>query len=239
MKDFTHVDNFTGYMRVVADFVTQNGKAGQSVLDVPAGNGLLGDELKAKGFAVTCADINSERLEYVYANMEKPLPFADGQFDFAICMEGIEHVINPHQLASELTRIIKPGGHIVISMPNVQCLYSRLKFLFTGIFYQFEPEFTRHPGGALVDRGHISALSYIQLNYLFREANAKPVYISGDKIKKKILFPLYAILWIINIIYFSIKEKRATQPELNEQYALMKNTHLQLSRSMVAVWQKI
>lgn len=238
MKDFTHVSNFTGYMRVVADFVIQNGKPGQSVLDIPAGNGLMAEELRSKGFQVTCADINSERPDYVYANMEKVLPFPDQHFDFVICMEGLEHVINPDDLVGELSRITKPGGSVIISMPNVQCLYSRLKFLFTGIFYQFEPEFTRHPNGAMVDRGHISALSYMQINYLFEEFKLSPSFISGDKIKKKILIPIYFLAGLVNFLFLKQKAKTASTAQLQSIYKITNNLRYLLSRSIVAAWNK-
>ena len=235
MQDFTHVSNFPDYMKKVARFITNQGKRGNKVLDLPAGNGLFADRLKTQGFDVTCGDINSERSEYVHTNMEALLPFEDCTFDFVTCMEGVEHVINPSQLISELARITKHDGHVVITMPNVQNIYSRLKFLFTGVFYQFEPEFLRHPNGRLIDRGHISSLTYTQLNYIFVEAGLTPVLIDGDKFKKKILMPLYLVLGFINLFIYQLKKR--TNPELMP-YHLMMSSKFLLSRSLIAVWKK-
>lgn len=235
MQDFTHVSNFPGYMQQVAQLIQSNGKSSQSVLDMPAGNGLFADQLRQAGFKVTCGDFNSERPDYVYVNMEEKLPFDDETFDFVTCMEGIEHVINPHQLVAELSRVVKKGGQVIITMPNVQNFYSRLKFLFTGIFYQFEPEFSQHPRGRPIDRGHISSLSYTQLNYLFKENNLHPNLIRGDKIKKKILLPIYVVLAAANALHYAIKiaQKRNELP-----YSQMLSLQFMTSRSLIAGWQK-
>ncbi|MFZ9408137.1 MAG: class I SAM-dependent methyltransferase [Burkholderiaceae bacterium] len=234
-RDFTHDSSFTDYMRVVEKILTRLGKVSDSILDMPAGNGLFADKMRSKGFTVTCGDINQERDDYVHVNMERPLPSETESFDFVTCMEGLEHVINPSSLLAELSRVVKKGGHVVITMPNVQNLYSRLSFLFTGTFYQFDPDFTRHPNGRLIDRGHISPLSYLQINYIFGEYGLKPVIIDGNKWKKKVLLPLYLPLALINIVFYRLKSKNDL---VETPYGLMSNPDYLLSRSLIAVWQK-
>ena len=173
-RDFSHDSTFTDYMATVEKIVTREGHAGQKVLDMPAGNGLFADRLRSQGFEVTCGDINRERPDYVYVNMEQPLPFADETFDFAICMEGVEHVINPSLLIAELSRVVKKGGRVIITTPNLQNMYSRLKFLLTGEFYQYNPELAQHPRGRLIDRGHIAPMNFSTLNYIFGEHQLTP-----------------------------------------------------------------
>ncbi len=235
MKKFTHVANFPVYMSKVANFIEVTGKEKQLVLDMPAGNGLFADKLRQIGFVVTCGDFNSERRDYVYVNMEQQLPFDDETFDFVTCMEGIEHVINPNKLIEELSRVVKKGGHVIITMPNVQNFYSRLMFLFTGVFYQFNSEFSRHPMGNPIDRGHISSLTYTQLNYLFSEYNLHPDYIDGDRFKKKVLFPIYLFLGLFNYIHY---KKKIASGKIDMPYSLMINTNFFLSRSLIAGWKK-
>lgn len=47
-------------------------------------------------------------------------PYDDGQFDTVICGELIEHLFeDPMHLMSEINRILKPGGHIVLTTPNI------------------------------------------------------------------------------------------------------------------------
>ena len=116
-KAFSHVANFTGYMQIAADHFAA--RRGLRVLDLPAGNGLLADALRGMGHEVVCGDINRERPDYRYVDMAQPLPFADAEFDAVICLEGLEHLVDPVQLVASLCRVTRPGGEIVISTPNV------------------------------------------------------------------------------------------------------------------------
>jgi ubiquinone/menaquinone biosynthesis C-methylase UbiE len=46
------------------------------------------------------------------------LPFKSQSFDGVICSEVLEHVPDHHQAARELLRVLKPTGHLVISVPR-------------------------------------------------------------------------------------------------------------------------
>ena len=193
-KRFSHVANFTGYMRIAAEwFAAQPGPL--RVLDLPAGNGLLANAIRNMGHEVACGDINRERPDYHYVDMSQPLPFAADTFDAVLCLEGVEHLVNPVAYIRELSRIVRPGGHIVLSTPNVMNFWSRLHFLFTGAYYQFNPAAVPElkPDEA-ADRGHVFPLSYFQLRYLFGEQGVDVVQAMGDKYKRKLLFPLYFLL---------------------------------------------
>ena len=235
-RRFTHVPNFTGYMAVVADFVLGAGRPGLEILDMPAGNGLLAEYLRQRGCKVVCGDINAERPDYVPVNMEKRLPFEDSSFDAVICLEGIEHVIDPCCLIREICRVLRPDGFVVLSTPNVQSLYSRLKFLFTGTFYQFEPAGHRRPGASLADRGHVSPLSLVQLDYLFGEFGLVPQKVTGDRIKKKILFPIYLALWSFNVLALWARKRRSSRDDVTRLYALLTDFRPMMSRSLITVW---
>lgn len=235
MKEFSHVSNFTGYMAKVRDIIQRNGSAGQKVLDMPAGNGMFSQALRQDGFQVISADINEESPDFVYANMEEPrLPFEDATFDWTICMEGIEHVLSPSQLISELCRVTKPDGRVIISTPNVQNLYSRLKFLFSGVLYMFEPETTRHPQGKLMDRGHISPMTFPALCYLFSEHNFEIELVSGDKFKRKAYMPIYCLLALVSNLV--LRRRRQKFPDVTS-YKYLNQRELLLSRSFIGCWK--
>jgi len=188
-KDYSHVGNFTGYMEIVSRLV-QSSAARQRILDIPAGNGQLSERLRAAGHAVVCADINHEKPDYVFADLSQPLPFKDGEFDTVMCLEGIEHVVDSAALVREFCRIIRPGGRMIISLPNVQNVFSRFQFLCTGTFYQFTPWMSRQlQPGETIDRGHVSPLSYHQLRYLFGTCGMRLTTVAGDRWKKKWLIP--------------------------------------------------
>ena len=135
---FSHARNFTGYMETVVEMFRE-GPRGLRLLDLPAGSGRVADALRGLGHEVVCGDINAVRPDYLHIDMNDRLPFEDARFDGVICLEGIEHTLDPVGLIGELTRICRKGGKIIVSTPNVTNAYSRLQFLFTGTFYQFNP----------------------------------------------------------------------------------------------------
>lgn len=68
-------------------------------------------------------------IEPVEANVEQPLPFADGSFDAVVAGELLEHLQLPEALLAEARRVLRPGGVLVGSVPNAFRLQSRLRFL--------------------------------------------------------------------------------------------------------------
>lgn len=224
-------------MSVVADLVLSTGRDDLAVLDLPAGNGLLADYLRERGCRVTCGDINSERDDYVHVNMEERLPFNDGSFDVVICLEGIEHVIEPARLVRELCRVVRKEGVVILSLPNVQSFYSRLKFLLTGVFYQFEPDGRRHPKGRLIDRGHVSPLTLVQLDYIFGEYGWQLHSVAGDRIKRKLLLPIYGVLWVCQRACSVARRWRCRKDDVRRLYAFLDQPRAMLSRSLITVWR--
>ena len=241
-QKFTHVGNFTGYMEVVARHFSELEKRVR-ILDLPAGNGLLGDAFRGMGHEVVSADINRERPEYVYVDMARRLPFSNGEFDAVVCLEGLEHLVNPVQLIAELCRVTRAGGQIVVSTPNVMNFYSRLQFLFTGVPYQFNPAAVDEvEPGVAADRGHVFPLSYFQLRFLFEQHGARVARVLGDRYKRKALMPLYLALlpfgWIWSQLLFGRQGDARYGARNRELKAVSLSGPLLYSRSLVLVLEK-
>lgn len=240
-RDFTHVANFTGYMGIVFDLV-QSANEPQRILDVPAGSGLLAGRLRAAGHDAVCADINQEQPDYVYADLNAPLPFANESFDTCLCLEGIEHVIAPPALVAELCRLTRPGGRIILSTPNVQNVYSRFKFLCTGFFFQFAPDQARllQPGERK-DRGHVSPLTYSQLRYLFAAHGARLVALRGDRWKKKWLLPWLLPFVGLGWVWGRWELARCHPPPTKDHRQMLRDVFSApalFSRSLICVFRK-
>ncbi len=49
----------------------------------------------------------------------RTFPFADGEFDSVICNQVLEHVFTPGEFLAEIRRVLKPGGHLLLTVPFV------------------------------------------------------------------------------------------------------------------------
>jgi glycosyltransferase involved in cell wall biosynthesis/SAM-dependent methyltransferase len=87
---------------------------------------------------VTSASGESFTCEIDHFDAEKDVfPYPDGHFATAICGELIEHLFaDPMHLMSEVNRILKPGGHLVLTTPNIAALRG-----ISGILQGYHPGF--------------------------------------------------------------------------------------------------
>lgn len=103
---------------------------GRTVLDAGSGEG-YGCALLAAAGAASCVGVDvapeavehartahgSDTVEFVTGDVTK-LSFEDASFDVVTCFETIEHVGAQERVVSELARVLRPGGTLLISSPN-------------------------------------------------------------------------------------------------------------------------
>jgi SAM-dependent methyltransferase len=115
------------------------------VLDAGCGEGLLVEEF-ASTLDVVGVDANFSSA-HVRAGSILDLPFAAESFDRVLCLDVLEHLQYDHQTRAfaELSRVLKPNGELLLSLPNLAHLQSRLKFLLTGELVRTSSP-SKHPG---------------------------------------------------------------------------------------------
>ena len=101
-----------------------------SVLEIGCGSGAFGALVKQqRGCRYTgdelmdqAAELAKTRLdEVVVTNIETtPLPFPKESFDCLVCNDVLEHLVDPWSVLKMLTGFLKPGGYVIISLPNVR-----------------------------------------------------------------------------------------------------------------------
>jgi SAM-dependent methyltransferase len=97
------------------------------VLDVGCGDGAILKPLLSQHeihgvdiSAVAVEQANAAGIRAKQHDLEDPLPFADGFFDSVFCGETIEHQVDTDWLLSEINRVLKVNGQVVLTYPNIR-----------------------------------------------------------------------------------------------------------------------
>jgi ubiquinone/menaquinone biosynthesis C-methylase UbiE len=88
------------------------------------------------------------------------LPFGDCLFDYVVCTETLEHVPDDRAVLSELVRVLRPGGVLVVSVPDE---YSER------LLWRLSPRYRNTPGG------HVRIYQRKAIERLLRESGTEPV----------------------------------------------------------------
>jgi 2-polyprenyl-3-methyl-5-hydroxy-6-metoxy-1,4-benzoquinol methylase len=99
---------------------------GKTLLDAGSGTGWFSERACQRGAKVTSLDVGEKLLAQVAKKCDSErvvgdllsLPFEPDRFDFVICSEVIEHTTDPERAVRELARVLKPGGVLVVTVPN-------------------------------------------------------------------------------------------------------------------------
>ena len=131
----------SSFSRRAAAILTLPGGArpGEYWLDAGCGTGTLARHLAQRGCRVTGVDGSARMIEvaeraaagshgaldFLHVNDVVALPFAAGSFDGVICSSVLEYVNSPPRVLAELARVLRPGGRLLVSVPNRQALLRR------------------------------------------------------------------------------------------------------------------
>lgn len=67
------------------------------------------------------------------------MPYEEGFFQTVVAWGLLEHLENPFHFIRECHRVLMPGRYLILSMPNLLHIRSRLKFLLSGMFPRWNP----------------------------------------------------------------------------------------------------
>jgi len=110
------------------------------VLDLGCSAGLLAEQIRASGHTVVGVDaielpgVRDRTDDFFLADLEKPLaPEIGLGFDVVIAGDIIEHLARPGEALKEMRRVLRPGGQLILSVPNFGHWYPRFRVAF-GLF---------------------------------------------------------------------------------------------------------
>lgn len=178
------------------------GSAAPVVLDVGCGDGWFLDHLAAHARDRTVRYVGVDYSEYQLAkaarlpyefhkaDLGEGIPLPDASVDVIHAAEVIEHLYDPDLLVDECARVLRPGGHLVVTTPNLHAWYNRALFLagIQPIFYETSSRSTEVGAGPLrrlkqTTRpvGHLRLFNRTALVDLLRRGGFAPISVRGAR----------------------------------------------------------
>jgi SAM-dependent methyltransferase len=166
---------------VLAELKTRLPKQSR-ILDLGAGEGAFSVLLKGLGYGVLAVDRDdsywkADGIEFQKVDLDGEFSgalLAAAPFDAIATIEVIEHVENPFSFARECAKLLKPGGLLFVTSPNVESISSRLIFLYTGWMRNFGEYET-------VRSAHITPIFKWKFDMLLSEAGLETIYEGYDR----------------------------------------------------------
>lgn len=153
--------------------------AGGVLADIGCGTGDLWRALR--GPFRSCVGVDAVRYDGLPADVTfhpadldaARLPIPDASVDAAAAVEVIEHLENPRALVRELTRIVRPGGWVVVTTPNQLSALSLLTLAVKGHFSAFQDN--QYPA-------HRTALVEIDLRRILTECGLRDLGVTFTRL---------------------------------------------------------
>ena len=142
------------------------------ILDIPAGQGAFAAKARESGYEVRCGDIDVSRfkvhgIKCNQVDLNKLWPYTSSMFDYVVSIEAIEHLENPWHVVREANRVLRLGGKLLITTPNILTIKSRLSYLLHGypnyFHYMIEHEPDRQTESPI---DHINPVSFLELRHI-------------------------------------------------------------------------
>jgi SAM-dependent methyltransferase len=117
-----------------ADWLDQMIPAGSQILEIGCGRGLLLSALQQRGHrcvGIERSDLAANRAKEIPGLLIHTAPMAEcrlpeGSFDLVILWHVLEHLHDPAQTVALIHRLLRPGGQLILEVPNLAALQSRI-----------------------------------------------------------------------------------------------------------------
>ena len=147
--------------------------------------------------------------------MAKELPFETGSFDYLISIEGIEHIENQFLFLRECSRILKKGGKLFLTTPNVSSHESRFTFFITG--YHDNPPGPIRNDLQNIFMEHINLIPFHRLEIFLRFAGFEIQKLTAYRMRKGSLF-FYPFILPISVVRNWILYRKGYKGRMDEKY---------------------
>ena len=170
------------------------------IFDFGAGRGhmceRLGNYAQQQGIepsdCVIASEVVPECFEYEPIECRKiginsEIPMDDDSLDVVYAIEVLEHCRRPYDFFDQAFRVLKPGGMVLFSVPNIMHLTSRLQNLFQGYGEMFDaPSKLEENAGRIC--GHIMPLNFAWFHYGLTVSGFEQIKSHADRRKRGAMF---------------------------------------------------
>jgi 2-polyprenyl-3-methyl-5-hydroxy-6-metoxy-1,4-benzoquinol methylase len=137
--NYTRKASFKDRLHIFVEAVKNRAAAPSRVLDFGCGPGIIAVELAKLGYEVQGFDGSVEMVRMCRTRVEKlglknasfdhhdaaDIQLPAGRFDVVVCSSVVEYVVEDMALIAKLIASVKPGGHLILSVPNASSLMGK------------------------------------------------------------------------------------------------------------------
>ncbi len=220
----------------ILELLFQNNIENNKILDLGAGYGyftqLVYNEMQKHGMDAAnnlfASDFSPEDYKFnkipcKFGDFNKGLPYEDETFDNVCSIEVVEHIEDQFKYIREINRILKPGGRLLITTPNILNANSRFAYMAYGAYFLFDILSINDDVASC--NGHINPVSYTYLAYILKKSGFENIQVYIDRRKKGGMFLslfMYPIMFIAK--YWHFKKIKTKQRALyNENIDIINN----------------
>lgn len=121
--------------RLLYAYVVASDKVKGDLLEIGCGEGRGMAELQAKVKSYTAIDkiqavidtlsVKYPNVKFNQGNIPPLSMYADNSFDTIVTFQVIEHIKNDHLFLKEANRVLRPGGQLILTTPNIKMTLTR------------------------------------------------------------------------------------------------------------------
>lgn len=180
-----------GWPKDRVEAIVAVGGHGERILDIGCGNGallfqfrnsfecLVGLEYSAQRLSQARINLAEHNFVPVVGSAEAMTAIASGSIDQIVSADTIEHVPDVYGAVSEMYRVLKPGGMLIINTPNIAFVKKRFDLL-RGRFPSTSQPNEGIGSDVLYDGGHLHYFTFRSLRLILEK--------SGFDVTKKVAY---------------------------------------------------